>query len=538
MKLDLDNLPDDTATLHALIAEQSEYMARLEAKVRARDVLVEALKIKIARLKRQRFGKSSEKLTHEIEQLQLALEDLEIDDAALIDADHDDDAQPTDKPSTPETTPKRGRRKKLDLPEDAPREEIVLDPGEICSQCGGQLRLVGQDVSEILDFIAARLKIIRTTRLTRSCRDCETIVQSPAPSRPIAKGLAGPGLLAHILVAKFDDHLPLYRQGEIFARHGITVPRSTLVDWCGGAIRTLRPLAELLKSEVMTSRRLHGDDTPIPMLDPRNGKKATTQARIWTYVRDDRPFGGTDPPAVAYFFSADRKSEHPHSHLEGFEGILQADAYAGFKRLYEPDPITGRRRIREAACWAHWRRDFHDVWKATKSPIAHEALQRIGKLYDIEREITGRPLDERLKARHSRSAPLAAAFKTWLEQQLPRISGKSDLAKAIRYGLSRWHAFTLFLTDGTVAIDNNAAERAIRPLTIGRRNWLFAGSHAGGENLADILTLIESAKFSGLNPQTYLADVLARINDHKINRLSQLLPWNWQPAAEIQRHAA
>jgi len=537
MKLDLDSLPDDPAALCALIAEQSAYMAQLEAKVRARDVLVEALKIKIARLRRQRFGRSSEKLKNEIEQLQLALEELEIDDAALVDVDHGDDDEPADTPATPGSTPKRGRRK-LDLPEEAPREVIVLDPGETCRECGGQLRLVGQDVSEILDFIAAKLKISRTTRLTKSCRDCETIVQPPAPSRPLPKGLAGPGLLAHILVAKFDDHLPLYRQGEIFARHGIQVPRSTLIDWCGGAIRTLRPLAELLKKEVLASRRLHADDTPIPMLDPKNGKKATTQGRIWTYVRDDRPFGGSDPPAVAYFFSANRKSEHPKQHLEGFAGILQADAYAGFKQLYEPDPITGHRRVREAACWAHWRRDFHDVWKATKSPIALEALKRIGQLYAVEREINGHTLGQRLEARQTKSAPLAKAFKAWLEDQLPKISGKSDLARAIRYGLSRWHAFTLFLAEPTVAIDNNAAERAIRPLTIGRRNWLFAGSHAGGENLADILSLIESAKFAGHNPETYLADILARINDHKINRLDELLPWNWQTITEIERHAA
>ena len=535
MKLDLDNLPDDPVALRALIAEQSAYMARLEAKVRARDVLVEALRIRIAKLKRQRFGKSSEKLKAEIEQLEMALEGLDVDDAATIDTDAIDTTE--DEPTASERKSKRGRRK-LDLPDDAPRQEIILDPGETCRQCGGQLRLVGQDVSEILDFIAARLKITRTTRLAKSCRDCETIVQPPAPSRPIPKGLAGPGLLAYILVAKFDDHLPLYRQGEIFARHGIKVPRSTLIDWCGGAIRTLRPLAELLKSQVLANHRLHADDTPIPMLDPKNGKKATTQGRIWTYVRDDRPFGGTDPPAVAYFFSANRKAEHPRGHLENFEGILQADAYAGFKQLYQPDPRTGHRQIREAACWAHWRRDFHDVWKTTKSPIAHEALERIGQLYAVERAINGHTLDQRLTTRQSKSAPLAKAFKVWLEDQLPKISGKSDLAKAIRYGLSRWHAFTLFLAEPTVAIDNNAAERAIRPLTIGRRNWLFAGSHAGGENLADILSLIESAKFAGHNPEAYLTDILAQINDHKINKLDQLLPWKWQQHSEIERQAA
>ena len=543
MKIHLDNLPDDPVALRAIIAEQclrldrqEEEKARLEARLHARDVLIETLRIKIARLRRQRFGKSSEKLAGEIEQLQLALEDLEIDTAALLDAgDHDDD-KPTE--TKPAGQGKRGGRRKLDLPDDAPCEEIVLDPGETCDKCGGQLRLVDQDVSEILDFIAAKLKITRTTRLTKSCRDCESIVQPPAPSRPIPKGLAGPGLLAHILVAKFDDHLPLYRQGEIFARHGVTVPRSTLIDWCGGAIRTLRSLAELLKSQVMAVSRLHADDTTIPMFDPKNGKKATSEARIWAYVRDDRPFAGADPPAVAYFFTPDRKGDHPRRHLAQFAGILQADAYKGFLKLYAPDPITGQRRVREAACWAHWRRDFHDVWKLTKSPIAQEALERIGSLYMIERQINGHPLDERLAVRQTKSKPLAAAFKAWLEQQLPKISGKSDLARAIRYGLSRWQSFTLFLEEPTVAIDNNAAERAIRPLTIGRRNWLFAGSRAGGENLADILSLIESAKLVGHNPETYLADILARINDHKINRLKELLPWNWQPPAENERQAA
>lgn len=348
MSITQETLPDDPIALKAIIAAQRGELTRLKEKVQARDVLIETLRIRIAKLKRQRFGKSSEKLAREIGQLELALEGLEIDGAALTAIA--DDSPEEDASASPETKAKPKRRRQFDLPEDLPRDEIVLDPGEICDQCGGQLRLVGQDVSEILDFITAKLKVVRTTRLTKSCRTCEAIVQPPAPSRPIPKGLAGPGLLAHILVAKFDDHLPLYRQGEIFARAGFDIPRSTLIDWCGGAIRTLRPLTELLKNNVMASNRLHADDTIVPMLDTKNGRKTTTQARVWTYVRDDRPFNGADPPAVAYYFSSNRKAEHPQKHLQQFAGILQADAYAGFNKLYEPDLITGKQKVREASC--------------------------------------------------------------------------------------------------------------------------------------------------------------------------------------------
>ena len=405
------------------------------------------------------------------------------------------------------------------------------------------MRLVDEDVAEILELVAAQLKVIETARLKKSCRQCERIVQPPAPTRPISRSLAGPGLLAHILVAKYDDHLPLYRQGEILARHGADIPRSTLIDWCGQAIAVLRPLIERIKAGVMRTDRLHADDTPIQVLDPmvrqtRGKARAVKEGRIWVYVRDDRPWGGKDPPGIAYYFSPDRKGEHPQGHLAEFKGVLQADAYGGFARLYQATAPDTEPRIREAACWAHLRRDFHDIWKATASPLAKDALERIGRLYDVEREITGQSAERRREARQNRSRPQVDAFRLWCESQLTCVPTKGELAKAMRYALKRWNAFTLFLKDGRVAIDNNPAERAIRPIALGRKNWLFAGSDAGGETLADAMTIIETAKLSGLNPEVYLADVLARINDHIVTRLDELLPWNWTPASKKAAQAA
>ena len=540
MEIDIDALPEDTAALHTIILAQHRQIAGIAAANRAYETLVQALKITIARLKKQRFGPSSEKIEREIEQLELALESLEMAGAAADtppDSDVDNEAV-ADAAAPEERLPPR-RRGAPRIAPNAPRESIVLDPGERCPDCGGTLRLVGEDVAEILDFIAAKLKVVEIHRPKKSCRDCERMVQSPAPPRPIPRGMAGPALLAHILVAKYDDHLPLYRQGEIFARMGADIPRSTLIDWCGQAAAALHPLANIIRAEVMASDRLHADDTPIRVLDPKKRRlegleRGVKEGRIWVYVRDDRPWAGADPPAAAYWFSPDRKGEHPQTHLKNFMGILQADAYAGFGKLYEPG-ANGEPRILEAACWAHLRRDFHDVWKATGSPIAFEALERIGKLYDIESAINGNPLDRRHVARQKGSRPHVEAFRAWCEHQLTRIPGKGDLAKAMRYALNRWESFALFLDDARVAIDNNAAERAIRPIALGRKNFLFAGSDAGGEILADAMTIIETAKLSGLNAETYLADLLARIRQYDQASLDDLLPWNWK---RLSRHDA
>lgn len=535
----LDSLPDDPAVLKAMIIAQHEDVTRMSASVRAYEILVEALKARIARLKKQKFGRSSEKIEREIGQLELALEDLEVAMASSGTCPAADEEMPAQTASEEKASRKRGKPR---VAATTPRERVELDPGETCPDCGGKLRLLGEDVAEVLDLVAAQLKVIETARLKKSCRYCEKVVQPAAPTRPIQRSMAGPGLLAHILVAKFDDHLPLYRQAEIFARQGAEIPRSTLIDWCGQAVSVLRPLIGRIKTKVMGSSRLHADDTPIKVLDPDRPKAAGKAAaikegRIWTYVLDDRPWRGTDPPAAVYYFSPDRKGEHPQHHLADFSGILQADAYAGFRKLYEPD-ADGVVRVREAACWAHLRRDFHDVWKSTGSALAEDALHRIGKLYDNEREIAGTSADHRLAMRQKHSKPHVDAFRAWCDHHLRRIPGKSDLAKAMRYALNRWDAFTLFLDDGRVAIDNNPAERAMRPVALGRKNYLFAGSDAGGEALADAMTIIETAKLSGLNPEAYLADILARINDHPVNRLDEFLPWNWVPPARRQEEAA
>jgi transposase len=535
-------LPDDPDVLRAIIASLEAENAKLSATLRAHDLLVQTLRTRIAKLQKQVFGKSSEKIEREIEQLELALEDLQV---AMAEADGTagpDDDGGRDNVTPNEVAPEeKATRRRPRISKDAPRERRELDPGDSCPDCGGDLRVLGEDVSELIDMIAAQLKVIEIARIKKSCRRCEKIVQEPAPNRPIPRSMAGPGLLAYILTSKFDDHVPLYRQHEIFERMGADIPDTTLVDWCGAAMRTLAPLIERIEADVMASDILHADDTPIRVLD-RSAKskgvgKGVKQGRIWTYVRDQRPWAGQAPPGAVYYFSPDRKGEHPRKHLKTSAGILQADAYTGFKALYETRP-DGNAQFREAACWAHLRRDFHDIWTATKSEIAKEALDRIGQLYDIEREIRGLPADQRHAVRQQKTKPNVEAFHAWAEAQLTRIPGKSDLAKAFRYGLSRWPSFTLFLGDGRVAIDNNAAERGMRPIGVGRRNWLFAGSDTGGETLARAMTIIETAKMNSLDPQAYLTDILSRIHDHKINRLDELLPWNWTPATQPNNRAA
>ncbi len=403
------------------------------------------------------------------------------------------------------------------MPETLPRDVVEHVAPCACPKCGGSLRPLGEDVTEVLDYVPGSFRVTRHVRPKLSCRSCEGIAQAPAPSLPIYRGLAGPGLLAHVLVAKYCDHLPLYRQAEIYARDGIDLDRSTLADWVGQTARLMRPLVDAVGTHVMAADRVHADETTVPVLDPGRGRTKT--GRLWCYVRDDQPFGGKAPPGVLYCYSPDRKAEHPHEHLAAFRGILQADGYAGYAGLYD-------RGVTEAACWAHARRKIFDAHKTTQSPLATEALQRIAALYAIEATVRGQPAEARLAARRVKSAPLFAELKAWLEKTLARISGKSDLAGAIRYTLSRWDALTLVLRDGRVCIDNNAAERSMRPMCLGRKNWLFAGSDSGGERAAAAYSLIETAKMNGFDPEDYLRQVLARIADHPVKRVDELLPWN------------
>ena len=475
--VDLSRL--DRETLEALVVAQQE-------KLLSRNSEIEHLKLIIAKLRRMMFGTKSEKIAREVEQLELKLEELETSEAARPPA-----AAPTS--STPRRKPKR-----RPLPEHLPRETHTHMPAEeACSACGGQLSKLGEDVSEMLEYIPASFKVIRHVRPKMCCTRCDAIVQAPAPSRPIDRGLAGPGLLAHVLVSKYADHLPLYRQSEIYAREGVDLDRSTLADWVGAASYLLSPLVDQLRKHVLAASKIHADDTPVPVLAPGTGKTKT--ARLWTYVRDDRPAGSDVPPAVWFTYSEDRKGEHPKQHLSLFSGVLQADAYAGFHHLYEGG------RIVEAACWAHVRRKFYDIHVAHGSAIAGEAIQRIGKLYDIEREIRGQAANLRCEIRQTRARPLMDDLHLWFHKTLAGLSRKSDTAAAIRYALSRWRALGRYLDDGSIEIDNSAAERALRVVALGRKNYLFAGSDAGGERAAAIYSLLGSAKLNDLDPGTLSA---------------------------------
>jgi transposase len=509
-------LPDlqqlDSASLRALILSQHEQLLSKDEQLASRDNEIEHLKLLIAKLRRAQFGRRSEKLDRQIEQLELRLDELQARQAENASASH----TPAVGGPVVNVAVKPARRP---LPEHLPREVRKYPPKqEACPDCGGALKPLGEDVSEILEYIPERFKVIRQVRMKLACACCERIVQAEAPSRPIERGVAGPGLLAHVLVSKYCDHLPLYRQSEIYAREGVELERSTLADWVGSTSALLAPLVEALRRHVMTANKLHADDTPVPVLAPGNGKTKT--GRLWTYVRDDRPAGDATPAAVWFAYTPDRKGEHPKGHLSKFTGTLQADGYAGFDQVYE----TGR--IQEAACWAHVRRKFYDLHAAHKSPVAAEAMERIGALYAIEKEIRGRPPEERREVRNTRARPLLESLKLWLEETLTKLSRKSDTALAVRYALGRWAALLRYVDDGRLEIDNNAAERALRTVALGRKNYLFAGSDAGGERAAAIYSLTGTVKLNGLDPEAYLRDVLTRIADHPINRIEELLPWN------------
>lgn len=514
MEIDLAALPVDVETLHHLIGDLVAARENERAEARAE---IDRLRHIVKLLQRNRFGRRSERLDND--QMLLGLEDVDADIArAETSLPQSSAAKPRAQDNTDQPP---------GLPDHLEREDVHLDiDGSECPDCGGAIHAIGETVSEMLDWVPARLRVIRIRRPRYGCRACGTVHQAPAPERPIAKGLASPGLLAHVLVSKYCDHQPLYRQAQIFARHGVRLNRSTLANWVGGASWWLEALHDRLAEHVFASTKLFADDTPIPVLDPGRGRTRT--GRLWVYARDDRSWGGTDPPAAIYFYSPDRKAERPAGHLDSFTGILQVDGYAGFEQL------TRRGDITLAACWAHARRKFYDVEKATGSPIAAEALRQIAGLYALEKDIRGQGADARQQARDAKTRPLVEALKTWLEQQLQQVPPRSSVAEAIRYALVRWSALCLFLDDGRIELDNNPVERAIRPVALGRKNHLFAGSDGGADRWAIVTSLITTAKLNDVEPYAYLKDVLERMtNGHPARELDDLLPWNWTASETV-----
>jgi len=526
-----DTVPDDIEALKLALSAERAARQLAEARVSSAEVMIAHLKLMIAKYKRDKFGQSSERARH-LDQLEFQLEELE---ATASEDELAAEAAAEKVGSIPVKSFDRKKPVRAPLPAHLPRERVVIPTPCSCPSCGGKLAKLGEDITETLEVIPRQWKVIQTVREKFSCRACETITQPPAPFHPIARGRAGAGLLAMILYGKFGNHLPLNRQSESFVREGIDLDVSTLADWVGACTATLAPLVELIRSHVFGAARIHGDDTTVPVL----AKIKTRTGRLWTYVRDDRPFGGQSPPAAIFYYSSDREGVHPSRHLASYAGILQADAYGGYNDLYKagrrPGPIT------EAACWSHGRRKFFvlaDITKTAKarsqkkhaswSPLAHEAVRRIDLIFDAERALNGLVAGKRLDLRRTHVAPLVADLESWMRTERANLSRHNDAAKAMDYMLKRWDAFTRFLNDGRICLTNNAAERALRCVALGRRNWTFCGSDRGGERAAAIYTLIASAKLNDIDPEAWLADVLRRINDHPASKLDELLPWRWQ----------
>jgi len=531
MPIDPAQLPDDIALLKAMLVAAERRVVDAERRVvdaerrvvdaerraDAQDAEIANLKLTIAKMRRDKFGSSSEHAA-KLDQLELQLAELieRVAEDKTVDA--------IAKPVTDAETRKPARRS---LPEQLPRERLVHPAPATCPCCSGtSFRKLGEDTTETLERVPAQWKVVVHVRERLACRSCDTIVQTPAPTHPIARGRAGPQLLADVLFGKYGAHLPLNRQSDIYANEGVDLDVSTLADWVGACAATLKPLSDAIEAHVLSAERIHADDTTVPVL--AKGKCRT--GRLWAYVRDDRPFAGKAAPAALFHYSPTRAAEHPEAHLASYTGLCQADAYSGYNGLYiagrKPGPIT------EAACWAHARRKFFDLAELQKAPIAIEAVRRIDALLAIEREINGQPPDQRLAIRRERSRPLIDALDEWLRGERRKLSSKAPVAKAMDYTLKRWGAFTCFLDDGRICITNNAAERAVRGIAVGRRNWTFCGSDSGGQRAAVIYTLIETAKLNDVDPRSWIADVLARIGDHPMKRIDDLLPWNWKAARD------
>jgi transposase len=539
-----DTLPDDIGALKAVLIIEREKALEVAAELavaRARAsqdmALIAHQKLRIARLERQLYGQRSERSSRLIDQLALAFEELE--------AGATEDELAAEAAVAKTTTVAgfaRNRPERHTFPEHLPRERVVIDPPTSCDCCGGnRLRKLGEDVTRTLESQPRRWKVIETVREKFTCRDCEKITQAPAPFHVVPRGWAGPSLLAMIMFEKFGQHQPLNRQAERYALEGVPIALSTMADAVGSVCSVLDPLRRLIEAHVMAAERLHADDTTVPVLAA--GK--TDTGRCWIYLRDDKPFGGAGPPAAIFYYSRDRKGEHPQGHLVGYGGILQADAYDGYGKLYlvgrVPGPIT------EAACWVHARRPFFamaDIEQNARrkaaskkeiplSPIAIEIVRRIDTLFEIERSINGKSAEQRLVVRRTSSRPLVEALEVYMRARLDRLARGHDLAKAINYMLKRWAAFTLFLDDGRVCLSNNAAERGLRGIALGRKSWLFCGSDRGGERAAAMYSLIVTAKMNGVDPRAWLTDALSRIAAHPAHRLDELLPWNWTPRLSI-----
>ena len=523
-----DPLPADLAAAHAMILAQRELLTLAKSEVTVGRLEIERLKLMLAKARREQFGQSSERGRLLVEQLELAIEDLE-----ETQAEQETKAEIAAPEAAKQKRAQNPRPPRRPLPDNLPVERIVEPAPCACGKCGSErLHKLGEVVSKTLECEPRRWKIIEHVREKFSCRDCEAITEAPAPSHPIPRGFAGPSLLAMVLVNKFLLHQPLNRQSKTYAREGIEIDVSTLADRVGACVVALDPIIKAIWTHVMSAERIHADDTTVPVL----AKLKTVTGRIWTYVRDDRPFGGSDPPAAAFHYSRSRAGEHPQGHLAGYVGLMQADAFDGYNQLYKaqrkPAPIL------EAACWSHGRRKFVDLVKQGEAPIASEAVRRIDILFEIERSINGKTPAQRLAVRRERSRPLVAELEIWMRQQRALLSTKNDTAKAINYLLNRWAAFTRFLDDGRVCLSNNAAERALRGVAVGRRNWTFAGSDAGGHRAAAVYTLIETCKMNDVDPQAWLADVLARLPDHPANKVANLLPWNWKVNQQAKAAAA